>query len=233
MTTDDSIQAAAPIAIATAHGRLYGTLSLPAQARALVLLAQCTPAPEICHGALRTALHAQAVGTVALDLLTGSEDRFADLPHDVSLLSRRLLDGLARLKQQKLLGELPPLPMGLYGSGDCSPVVLRVAALRDDDVSALVCHNGLIDLAGLLYLRTLAAPLLVLLDDDEPSRERSNRRALEQVSSVRELSVLSTRIGTSDPEQRSALPNSRDLAAQLATVATRWFLQHLSVSSRR
>jgi hypothetical protein len=85
-----------------------------------------------------------------------AEERFADIHHNVSLLARRLLDALALIKQRMLLGELPTLPIGLCAAGDCSPVALRVAALRDHDIFAVVCRGGLIDLAGMLYLRSLS-----------------------------------------------------------------------------
>ena len=226
MSTGVSLPGSAPIAIATAHGRLHGTLALPEQPSALVLLAHCSPAPDARHDALAAALHHSQLGTLTLDLLTSREERFADLHHDVSLLSRRLLEGLALLKQRMLLGELPALPIGLFGAGDCSPVVLRVAALRDDDIFALVCHGGLIDLAGLVYLRTLAAPLLVLVDEGA-CIETSNRRALAQVSCVQDLKVLPATVGAHDPEHPAALLNNEDATSLIAAEAVRWFARHL------
>ena len=232
MSTGVSLPGSAPLAIATAHGRLHGTLALPGQPVALVLLAHCSPAPGARHDALAAALHHRQVGTLTLDLLTSREERFADLHHDVSLLCRRLLDGLALLKQRMLLGELPTLPIGLFGAGDCSPVVLRVAALRDDDIFALVCHGGLIDLAGLIYLRTLAAPLLVLVGDEEPGIETSNRRALAQVSCVQELKVLPTRVDAHDSEPPAALLDNENAPSLIAVEAVRWFARHLPQTLR-
>jgi putative phosphoribosyl transferase len=158
------------------------------------------------------------IGTLTLDLLTDAEERFADRHRNVSLLARRLLDALALLKQRMLLGELPTLPIGLCAAGDCSPVVLRVAALRDHDVYAVVCRGGLIDLAGMLYLRSLAAPLLLLVAEDDERVAASNRRALSEISCRRELRLL------------PANTHSPDSAAAFELVAretARWFVQRL------
>jgi len=114
-----------------------------------------------------------------------------------------------------LLGELPTLPIGLCAAGDCSPVALRVAALRDHDIFAIVCRGGLIDLAGMLYLRSLSAPLLVLVGEDDERVTASNRRALHQLSCHHELKLLP--------------PVSPDPAAALGAVAREtalWFVQH-------
>ena len=66
-------------------------------------------------------MHAR-IGTLTVDLLTTVEERLADRHHPVPLLARPLLDGLAPLRQPRLLGEIPRLPIGLCAAGDCAPV---------------------------------------------------------------------------------------------------------------
>ena len=66
-----------------------------------------------------------------------------------------------------LLGELQTLPIGLYAANATSPVAVRVAAQRDHDIAAIVCRGGLIDLAGMLYLRSLESPLLMLVEETD------------------------------------------------------------------
>jgi len=211
-----------PIALAAGHGTLHGLLTLPERLLALVVLTQAGPAPAARDDALAVILQHAGIGTLTLDLLTPAEERFADLQHNVSLLARRLLDGLCLLKQRMLLGELPPLPIGLSGAGDCSPVALRVAALRDHDIYALVCRGGLIDLAGVLYLRSLASPLLLLVDEDDQRSTMSNRRALRELACPHELRGLAAR--TDAPESAAAFET-------VAHATALWFIDHLPAAS--
>lgn len=55
------------------------------------------------------------------------------------------------------------------------------ALQRDHDIAAIVCRGGLIDLAGILYLRSLASPLLLLHEQSDVQHIASNRRALQEV----------------------------------------------------
>ncbi|MBL8424704.1 MAG: hypothetical protein JNK06_14580 [Candidatus Accumulibacter phosphatis] len=207
-----------PISIATEHGPLHGVLTLPATPAALVVLTHAGPTLEARDDALAAVLRHAGIGTLSLDLLTDSEERFADIHHNVSLLSRRLLEGLNLVKQRMLVGELPTLPIGLCGVGDCSPVVLRVAALRDHDIFALVCRGGLIDLAGVVYLRSLTAPLLVLVDENDAAGTMSNRRALRELSCRHELQLLPAGVHA---------PDSAATFECVARATVHWFVDHL------
>jgi putative phosphoribosyl transferase len=208
-----------PISIDSGQATLHGLLTLPAQLSGVVVLAHAGRQPEARDDALAVVLQHAGFGTLTLDLLTPAEERFADIQHNVSLLARRLLDGLTRLRQRMLVGELPTLPIGLCASGDASPVALRVAAVRDHDIFAVVCRGGLIDLAGMLYLRSLSSPLLVLVAADDERVAASNRRALRELGCDKELQLL------------PASGERPDAAADLAFVAratVHWFVRHLT-----
>jgi len=58
------------------------------------------------------------IGTLTVDLLTTGKESFADLHHPVPQLARPLLVRLAPLRQRRLLGEIPRLPIGLCAAGD-------------------------------------------------------------------------------------------------------------------
>lgn len=196
---------------------LNGVLSLPAQRSALVVLTHAGPLPEARDDPLSVILQHAGIGTLTLDLLTGAEGRLAERPRNVPLLARRLLDGLSLLKRRMRLGEVPPLPIGLCAAGDCSPVVLRVAAERDRDIYAVVCRGGLIDLAGTLYLRSLLSPLLVLVTEDDERGAASNRRALREVSCRHELRLLPASVDAPDSAA----------VEQVARVTALWFVKQL------
>lgn len=207
-------------AIERASAPLPGRLTLPADAVALVLLAHAGATPEAGDDALASELGKAGLGSLTVDLLRDSEERFADLHHNVPLLARRLLDDLKSITWRMFLGELPTLPIGLCAAGDCSPVALRVAALRDKDVFAVVCRSGLIDLAGTLYLRSLTAPLLVLVADDDERVVASNRRALRELSCRKELMLLPSGGEASDPAT---------VGQRLARETTQWFVHNLPI----
>jgi hypothetical protein len=122
-----------------------------------------------------------------------------------------------------LLEELPTLPIGLSGAADCSPVVVRAAAIRDRDIFAIVCRGGLIDLAGMLYLHTLISPLLVLVGESEQRVEASNWRALRELAGRKELKRL--------PASADA-PASAAAFEWVARETARWFVHHLPTAVR-
>ena len=178
------------LAIDSGNARLQACLALPARPSALVVLAHAGPNPDARDDALAVVLRHAGMATLSFDLLTSSEERFADNHHNVSHLASRLLDGLTLIKQRMLLNEIPTLPIGLCAAGDCSPVVVRAAAVRDHDIFAIVCRSGLIDLAGVLYLRSLASPLLLLVSEGEQRIVASSQRALREVAGRKELKLL-------------------------------------------
>lgn len=197
--TPETQDAATPISIHTEHGSLHGLLVLPPEACALVVLAHAGATPDAHDKALASTLRQAGLATVVVDLLTHQEDRFADVHNNVPLLAKRLLDCLALIKRQMQNDELPALPIGLYGTDTTSPVVIRVAALRDHDIVAVVCRGGLIDLAGMLYLRSLESPLLVLAGEADGTLLASNRRALKEMACRTVLELIPETAGITAP----------------------------------
>jgi len=184
---------ATPISIHTEHGNVHGQLTLPANtpsASGLVVLAQAGMSPESYDEALASVFRDAGLATLTIDLLAHQEEYFPDAHHNVPLLTKRLLDCLTLVKRQMLNEELPAVPIGLCASGSGSPVVVRVAAVRDHDIAAIVCRGGLIDLAGMLYLRSLESPLLVLVGESDERLVASNRRALEEISCAKDLEII-------------------------------------------
>lgn len=183
--------AATALALPTPHGLLRGRIELPPDARGLLLLVRADEAGLADdEGGLAAALRDAGFATLRLELLSEPERRFPDAARNVPQLAQRLLDALGLLRQRMRDGVLPGLPLALHGCGPTVPVAVRVAALRDHDIAALVCRNGLIDLAGTLYLRTLAAPLCLLVDADAAPLLAAGQRALRELSCPAELRSL-------------------------------------------
>ena len=170
------------LSIHSEHGLLHGKLMLQTAARGLVVLAHDTKRLDARDDLLAKFLRQAGYSTLSVDLISSHEENFPDIHNNVPLLARRLIDFLGLIKLRMQMGELATVPIGLFAANTTTPVAVRVAALRDHDIAALVCLGGLIDLAGVLYLRTLAAPLLTVVEDSDTQHIASSTRALREVA---------------------------------------------------
>ena len=179
-----------PLSVSSEHGLLHGQLALRPDARGLVVLAHAAMALDGRDEALAGLFRHAGLSTLSIDLLAKQEERFSDIHNNVPLLAKRLLDFLGLIKNRMLLGELQPQPIGLCTANATSPVAVRVAALRDHDIAAIVCRGGLIDLAGMLYLRSLKSPLLMLVEETDAQNIASSERALQEVTGPKQLKLI-------------------------------------------
>ncbi|MBV5337191.1 MAG: hypothetical protein J0653_04270, partial [Deltaproteobacteria bacterium] len=81
--------------------------------------------------------------------------------------------------------------------------------------------GGLIDLAGMLYLRSLESPLLMLIEETDTQHIANTRRALEEMSCEKELSII--------PEIGIDFAASKGFE-MAAHQATQWFNKHLGLA---
>ena len=211
-----------PLSVPSEHGPLHGTLDLLPEAHGLVVLAHAALALDGRDGVLAVIFRHAGLSTLSVDLLAAQEEHFPDVHNNVPLLSKRLLDFLGLIKHRTLLGEIAAQPLGLYAANATSPVAIRTAALRDHDIAAIVCRGGLIDLAGMLYLRSLESPLLMLVEETDSRHIASSRRALQEIRCLKELKLI-PEIGI-DYTQSSGF----EIAAK---EASQWFVKHF-VQSR-
>lgn len=183
---------------------LTGDLALPFSARALlVLVAACAASDDECK--LAEALHHEGFATLRVDLLNSNECRFTDAASHLPLLTERLLAVIAEAHRQIELDVIPPLPIGLVAGGQTTPLAVRVAAQRDRDVRALVCHGGLVDLAGLQYLKVLQAPLLLLADAGDSAAIANAERAGPHLSAIFRMETLAETEAEARLQRQAAL----------------------------
>ena len=187
---EHAIPLSLPCVQGPAHARLHGQLSLHPAAPGLVVLAYAAPALDAREHVLAGILRHAGLSTLAIDLIAREEEHYPDLHNNVPLLARRLVDVLDLIKTRMLMGELQTLPFGLCAAHATSPVAVRVAALRDHDIAAVVCRGGLIDLAGMLYLHSLESPLLMLVEETDELHLASNRRAFQEISCRKEFKTI-------------------------------------------
>ena len=178
------------ITIPSEHGPVHGRLELVTGSKGIIVLAHAAQAlderDEIMAGIFRHA----GFSTLNVDLVSAQEEHFPDVHNNIPLLAKRLVEFLGNIKHRMQFDEIPAQPFGLCAANDTSPVAVRVAALRDHDIAAVVCRGGLIDLAGILYLRSLESPVLLLVEETDATHIASSRRAMQQVTCTSELMLI-------------------------------------------
>ena len=206
-----------PCAQGPAHARLHGELALLPEAPGLVVLAYAATALDERERVIAGILRHAGLSTLLINLVAREEEHYPDVHNNVPLLAHRLVDVLDLIKHRMLMGELPPQPLGLCAANASSPVVVRVAALRDHDIAAVVCRAGLIDLAGLLYLRSLEAPLLQIIEENDTPQRLAAQRAQKELHGAHALRTI--------PEIGFEIVGSSGFEAEVRET-TQWFLDH-------
>lgn len=173
------------ISIHSPHGALYGWINRPEHAAGLVLLAHAHHAPSDSLIANDLAAHGYAVLT--MDLLTAQELQFADATQNVPRLTQRLIE---MLDFTRIDGDMADLKLAIVATGDTTPAAIRAAAQRDQQITALVCHGGIVDHAGRQALDLLAAPLLMLFDEDDTIGPAVFQRARGHLHATCQAQVL-------------------------------------------
>lgn len=173
------------LSLHTPHGPLHGQLSVPPTAHALVL--EVHAGSHHHDSPLTASLAGRGYGIFGLNLLTTQESQFPDTAHNVPQLTNRIIEALDFIHQDP---DLQPLPIGLLSGGNATPAAIRAAAQRDNQVKAVACHGGIVDLAGLQALKFLASPLLMLTDRDDPATATAFQRAAPYLTTPHEHHVL-------------------------------------------
>lgn len=202
---------------------LSGTLTLPAQARGLVLFAHGSGSSRHSprNRAVAHVLQAANVGTLLFDLLTADEEAIdvhtAHLRFDLGLLARRLVGATDWVMQQV---ETHGLPVGYFGASTGGGAALVAAAARPDAVRAVVSRGGRPDLAGDALSRVQAPTLLIVGGNDLPVID-PNRKAIAQMTAETRLEIIPG--ATHLFEEPGALD-------EVARRAADWFARHLMPS---
>lgn len=158
-------------------------------------------------------LRAQGLATLLLDLLDAEEAEDRDRVFDIDLLSDRVgmaLDWLA--------ARAGPLPIGLFGASTGAAAALQAAAMRPEQVAAVVSRGGRPDLAG-KRLAEVRAPTLLIVGGDDSQVLALNREALRQLRCEKRLDVVPG--ATHLFEEAGALES-------VAQRAAGWFTTHLT-----
>ncbi|MEZ2127193.1 MULTISPECIES: dienelactone hydrolase family protein [unclassified Sinorhizobium] len=200
---------------------LEGNLSLPVDARGLVLFAHGSGSsrhsPRNRHVAKR--LNDANLATLLIDLLTAEEEPIdqvtAELRFNLELLSNRLIHATDWLAAS---GDTSTLRLGYFGSSTGAGAALMAAAERPDQAAAVVSRGGRPDLAAAALPR-VRAPTLLVVGGADTQVIALNRSALAALHCEKKLAIVPG--ATHLFEEPGALDQVADLAIQ-------WFLSHLT-----
>jgi putative phosphoribosyl transferase len=195
---------------------LPGDLDLPAQSRALVLFVHGSGSSRLSSRNRRVAgvLQQHRLSTLLFDLLDDEEAADRRKVFDIGLLSERVLQALDWAADQALLADMS---FGLFGASTGAAAALCAAAMRPEQVVAVVSRGGRPDLAA-DRLAQVQAPTLLIVGGADLEVLALNRRALRELRCSKRLEVLP---GATHLFEE---PGALDKVAQLAAA---WFETHL------
>jgi putative phosphoribosyl transferase len=208
------------VRIAAGSVKLDGNLSLPDDARAVVLFAHGSGSSRFSsrNRYVASVLHQAKLATLLIDLLTSDEEaidaRTAHLRFDIALLAKRLVAATDWLTQYPATQNLP---IGYFGASTGAAAALVAAAERPDVVGAVVSRGGRPDLAGLALSR-VRAPTLLIVGGNDVQVIQLNRKALAQLRYEKQLVIVPG--ATHLFEEPGALD-------EVARLARDWFCRHL------
>lgn len=166
--------------------RLAGTLTMPADARALVLFAHGTGSSRHSprNRAVAAALHQAGLGTLLFDLLTSAEEADRANVFDIELLAGRLADVTEWARAENL-------PLAYFGASTGAAAALWAAAdpRAAPYVSSVVSRGGRPDLAA-PRLGEVRAPTLLIVGGRDTTVLELNRRAQEALDCPSLLHVV-------------------------------------------
>jgi putative phosphoribosyl transferase len=181
------------IRVSAAGASLEGDLTIPTDARGVVLFAHGSGSSRFSprNRRVAAALQSLGIGTLLIDLLTRDEDavdqRTAELRFDIGLLARRL-GGIVEWLAARPEGRGGAI--GIFGASTGAAAAAIAAAGHPDLVGAVVSRGGRIDLAGDGVLERLRAPTLLIVGDRDVPVLRLNEAALARIRGVRALAIV-------------------------------------------
>lgn len=199
-------------------GGMLEAPDVPVPPRGIVLFAhgsgssRFSPRNNYVAGVLREA----GFATLLMDLLTPREDRVQQSRFDIPLLTQRLHAALMWLRAEP---RAAMLPVGLFGASTGAAAALRLAALPDTAVSAVVSRGGRPDLAGRAALATVTAPTLLIVGGYDTGVIALNEIAQEAMRCETRLEIVPGATHLFDE------PGTLEMAAQLARD---WFVAHIA-----
>ncbi|MFN8494496.1 MAG: alpha/beta family hydrolase [Caldilineaceae bacterium] len=215
-----------PMQICVDKVTLLGDLSIPEQAKGLVLFAHGSGSSRLSprNRFVAQALQAGGLATLLFDLLTVEEEaidvRTRQLRFDIELLTQRLVAVTDWVLRQ------PPtqgLNIGYFGASTGAAAALIAAAQRPSVIAAVVSRGGRPELA-LTHLAHVKAPTLLIVGGADTPIIHMNEQALGALPAEAKLAIVPG--ATHLFEEPGALE-------QVAALACDWFQRHFGVNQAK
>jgi len=214
-------EATRPVQIQAGDEILHGDLSVPDNARGLVIFAHGSGSGRHSprNRAVATSLQHAGLATLLMDLLTIAEERTdmvtSELRFDIVLLAGRVAAAIDWVSRSDIPAAKAKR-IGLFGASTGAAAALIAAATRPEATAAVVSRGGRPDLADAALAKVRAPTLLIVGARDEVVLEL-NRHAAAQLRCEQDLVIVP---GASHLfEEPGALETVSKLAAS-------WFLGH-------
>jgi Predicted phosphoribosyltransferases len=189
---------------------LEGLLEIPDDAHGIVVFAHGSGSSRhsVRNRAVARRLHEAGMATFLFDLLTEREAHDRSLVFDTELLAERLHRVTAWVRSDD---QLRDLPLGLFGASTGAGAALRVAAVPDSGVRAVVSRGGRPDLAG-DRLSAVRCPTLLIVGGADTPTLQVNEAAATQLRCPHQIAII--RGATHLFEEQGALETVARLAAE-------------------
>jgi len=168
---------------------IEGLLELPPEPQGIVLFAHGSGSSRHSprNNYVARVLHDKGIGTLLMDLLTGTEDLDYQTRFDIALLTHRLL---VATRWVKLMEATRQLPIAYFGASTGAAAALQAAAALGDNIHAVVSRGGRPDLAGNQSLEQVKCPTLLLVGGRDEDVIELNREAYARLPCAKELSII-------------------------------------------
>jgi dienelactone hydrolase len=209
------------VLVSTAGATLEADLTVPADARGVVLFAHGSGSSRHSPRNRMVAERLRGAGfaTMLADLLTAEEERLdattATLRFDIDLLARRVVAAIDWLRSEPATATLP---LGLFGASTGAAAALAATAHRPEAVGAIVSRGGRPDLAA-EFLSVVRAPTLLIVGERDDVVVHLSRRVADRLRAEHALQIVAG--ATHLFEEPGALE-------QVAGWAAEWFDRYLA-----
>jgi putative phosphoribosyl transferase len=212
------------VEIPVRDAELAGTLTIPADARGVVVFAHGSGSGRFSprNRAVAGALVDAGLATLLMDLLTPAEEaidlRTTRLRFDIPLLAERVIGAIDWAAADHALANLGA---GCFGASTGAAAGLIAAAERPQRVAAVVSRGGRPDLAGEALAR-VTAPTLLIVGGRDVEVIRLNQQAQALLGGESHLEIV--------PEATHLFEEPGALE-RVASLAREWFLRYLLPAS--
>ena len=205
-----------PVEVRTSTATLPGDVTVPGDARGLVLFAHGSGSSRHSprNPSVAEVLNGAGIATLLFDLLTPEEETDRANVFDVELLGSRLFDATHWAADQPSSRELP---LGYFGASTGAAAAIWAAAESGSSIAAVVSRGGRPDLAG-DRLSEVRAPVLLIVGGRDDDVIELNQRAANQLRTEHQLVIVR--------DATHVFPEPGALEA-VADLARAWFTDHL------